>query len=62
MLAGWPSYGAGAPLPATIEVTGSRARRLADTKYSYEAYLSKTRVACAHLTGEATPQVAGGVA
>ena len=27
VLAGWPSYGAGAPLPATIEVTGSRIRR-----------------------------------
>jgi len=48
--------------PARARDIGSRARRLADTKYSYEAYLSKTRVACAHLTGEATPQVAGGVA
>ncbi len=27
VLAGWPSYGAGAPLPATVEVTGSRLRR-----------------------------------
>lgn len=27
VLAGWPSYGAGAPLPATVEVTGSRTRR-----------------------------------
>lgn len=27
VLAGWPSYGAGAPLPATVEVTGSRMRR-----------------------------------
>lgn len=27
VLAGWPSYGAGAPLPTTVEVTGSRARR-----------------------------------
>jgi glycosyltransferase involved in cell wall biosynthesis len=41
---------------------GDRARALADTKYSYEAYLSRTREACAHLTGESTPQVAGGVA
>ncbi len=27
VLAGWPSYGTGAPLPATVEVTGSRLRR-----------------------------------
>jgi glycosyltransferase involved in cell wall biosynthesis len=39
-----------------------RARELADTKYSYEAYLTRTRQACAHLTGESTPQVAGGIA
>ena len=38
------------------------ARALADTKYSYEAYLMRTRQALAHLTGDATPQVAGGVA
>jgi glycosyltransferase involved in cell wall biosynthesis len=41
---------------------GERARELADTKYSYEAYLTRTREACAYVTGEATPQVAGGVA
>jgi glycosyltransferase involved in cell wall biosynthesis len=41
---------------------GDRARELADTKYSYEAYLTRTRQACAHLTGESTPQVAGGIA
>jgi glycosyltransferase involved in cell wall biosynthesis len=41
---------------------GDRARELADTKYSYEAYLGRTREACAWLTGESTPQVAGGVA
>ena len=41
---------------------GDRARELADTKYSYEAYLNRTREACACLTGESTPQVAGGVA
>jgi glycosyltransferase involved in cell wall biosynthesis len=41
---------------------GDRARELAATKYSYEAYLNRTRQACAHLTGESTPQVAGGVA
>jgi glycosyltransferase involved in cell wall biosynthesis len=41
---------------------GERARELANTKYSYDAYLTRTREACAHLTGESTPQVAGGVA
>lgn len=41
---------------------GDRARELADTKYSYEAYLTRTREACDHLSGESTPQVAGGVA
>ncbi len=41
---------------------GDRARALADTKYSYDAYLTRTREACAYLTGESTPQVAGGVA
>jgi len=30
---------------------GKRARRLADTKYSYEAYLERTREACAALLG-----------
>jgi len=41
---------------------GDRARELADTKYTYDAYLTRTREACAHLTGKSTPQVAGGVA
>jgi glycosyltransferase involved in cell wall biosynthesis len=41
---------------------GDRARELADAKYSYDAYLARTRQACDHLTGESTPQVAGGVA
>jgi glycosyltransferase involved in cell wall biosynthesis len=41
---------------------GDRARELADTKYSYEAYLTRTREACSYVTGEATAQVAGGVA
>ncbi|WP_241209629.1 SIMPL domain-containing protein [Brevundimonas fluminis] len=27
VLAGWPSYGSGAPAPTTVEVTGSRVRR-----------------------------------
>ena len=37
---------------------GERARELADTKYSYDAYLARTREACACLTGKSTPQVA----
>ena len=41
---------------------GDRARELAETKYSYEAYLSQTRQMCAYLTEESTPQVAGGLA
>ena len=43
---------------------GARARQLAETKYSYEAYLGRTRQACEWLLGRpAEPQVAaGGVA
>jgi glycosyltransferase involved in cell wall biosynthesis len=48
--------------PVHARAVGDRARELADTKYSYEAYLARTRQACAHLTGEVAPQVAGGVA
>jgi len=38
--------------PARAAAIGSRARQLADTKYSYEAYLEKTRQACAALMPE----------
>ena len=48
--------------PGRARAVGSRARLLAETKYSYEAYLARTRQACAHLAPEASPQVAGGVA
>ncbi|NUR53179.1 MAG: glycosyltransferase family 4 protein [Acidobacteria bacterium] len=48
--------------PDRARAIGARARQLADTKYSYEAYLARTRQACAHLFGDATPQMAGGVA
>jgi glycosyltransferase involved in cell wall biosynthesis len=48
--------------PARARAVGARARHLADTKYSYEAYLSRTREACAHLFGDRAPQMAGGVA
>jgi glycosyltransferase involved in cell wall biosynthesis len=41
---------------------GARAKALADTKYSYEAYLTRTRQACDYLTGQPAPQIAGGVA
>lgn len=47
---------------ARARAVGESARELADTKYSYDAYLTRTRQACAHLSGDARPQVAGGVA
>ena len=48
--------------PVRAREVGERARTLAETKYSYETYLARTRQACAHLTGDAAPQIAGGVA
>jgi glycosyltransferase involved in cell wall biosynthesis len=48
--------------PARARAVGARARQLAETKHSYEAYLSQTQHACEYLFGEPTPQVAGGVA
>ena len=48
--------------PEKARQVGARARQLAETKYSYESYLARTRQACAHLTGEIAAQVAGGVA
>ena len=47
---------------ARAAAVGLAARELAETKYSYEAYLARTRQACALLFGDAAPQVAGGVA
>ena len=41
---------------------GEAARNLAETKYSYEAYLQRTRQALAHLNAGHAPEVAGGVA
>lgn len=41
---------------------GEQAKRLADTKYTYESYLERTREACAVLSGTSEAQVAGGVA
>ncbi|HET7221387.1 MAG TPA: glycosyltransferase family 4 protein [Vicinamibacterales bacterium] len=48
--------------PARAREVGAQAKRLADTKYSYEAYLHRTRQACAFLQGKPAPQVAGDVA
>jgi glycosyltransferase involved in cell wall biosynthesis len=48
--------------PDEAQRVGARARQLAETKYSYDAYLARTRQACAHLFGEPAAQVAGGVA
>ena len=48
--------------PAKAREVGAQAKRLAETKYSYEAYLARTRQACAHLFGERAPQMAGRVA
>ncbi|HEU4892990.1 MAG TPA: glycosyltransferase [Vicinamibacterales bacterium] len=47
--------------PERARMVGARARQLADTKYSYEAYLTRTRLALTLLT-EGTPEVVGGVA
>jgi glycosyltransferase involved in cell wall biosynthesis len=48
--------------PARGRAIGERARHLAETKYSYETYLARTRQAIAHLGGGVSPQVAGGMA
>jgi glycosyltransferase involved in cell wall biosynthesis len=48
--------------PERARAVGARARHLAETKYSYEAYLAHTREACAHLFRDRAPQMAGGVA
>jgi glycosyltransferase involved in cell wall biosynthesis len=49
--------------PALAHAIGARAGQLAETKYSYEAYLARTREAVGRLTAAAAPApVAGGVA
>jgi glycosyltransferase involved in cell wall biosynthesis len=48
--------------PARARSIADQARALAATKYSYEAYLARTRQACAYLIRDSAPQVAGGVA
>jgi glycosyltransferase involved in cell wall biosynthesis len=46
--------------PTQGRAVGERARRLAETKYSYEAYLARTREAFAYLTGPSAAQPARG--
>jgi glycosyltransferase involved in cell wall biosynthesis len=41
--------------PAHAHAIGARARELAETKYSYEAYLERTRQACAAISAGAPP-------
>jgi glycosyltransferase involved in cell wall biosynthesis len=48
--------------PERARAIGERARRMAESKYSYDAYLARTRLACSYLTGETTAQVAGEIA
>jgi glycosyltransferase involved in cell wall biosynthesis len=47
--------------PLKAREIGAQAKRLADTKYSYEAYLARTREACGYLDAGRTPQIAGDV-
>ena len=47
--------------PARARAVGAGARSSPSTKYSYEAYLARTRQACAHsASASRAPQVAGG--
>ena len=48
--------------PERARDVGERARMMAETKYSYETYIARTRRAVELLNGEVAPQVAGGVA
>jgi len=48
--------------PERARAIGQRARALAEAKYSYDAYLGKTRLACSRLADGTSPQLAGGVA
>lgn len=48
--------------PKMARAVGERARQMAETKYSYEAYLARTRQVLAHLHDTRAPQVAGGTA
>lgn len=48
--------------PLRARAVGARARAMAETKYSYENYLARTRQALACLTADGAPHVAGEVA
>jgi hypothetical protein len=48
--------------PAASHAMGERAARLAATKYSYEAYLAKTRQVVGRLEAPAAAPVAGSAA
>ena len=48
--------------PTAARSVAERARHLADTKYTYDAYLERTRQACAYLVSDTAAEVAGGVA
>jgi glycosyltransferase involved in cell wall biosynthesis len=48
--------------PAVAADKGKRARVMAETKYSDEAFIAKTRTACTLLVEDERPQVAGGLA
>ena len=48
--------------PDLAAAKGRRAREMAETKYSDEAFIAKTRIACGLLVEGERPQVAGGLA
>jgi glycosyltransferase involved in cell wall biosynthesis len=48
--------------PGTASLIAERARHLAETKYSYDVYLARTREACEHLFGPPAAAAAGGLA
>ena len=48
--------------PAVAADKGKRARVMAETKYSDDAFIAKTRAACTLLVEDERPQVAGGLA
>jgi len=47
--------------PARADATGRRAQQLAETKYSYDAYLERTRMACAALMPRSASGGPGGI-
>lgn len=47
--------------PGTASLVAERARHLAETKYSYEVYLARTREACDHLFCPPAAAAAGGL-